>query len=192
MIEKIYINKVRDDSQKDKYRYEYYGVEGKEYVCELSTLRQKKDKDGNWTYCVSLKKLNLENKDYISTKNVDEGLHEYTFIERDQEKKNHHKANDSKKWIDKMEPKEKIEYEKLQNQVMELCDKMKQMEQAVKQRELEKINQEKLNNFGVDSIELLEKRLKELKEQKEQEQKELKEQKEQEQKEQEQKEQEKA
>ena len=171
MIEKIYINKVKDISQKkDGYRYEYYGIDGKECVCELSVLRQKKDKDGNWTYSVSLKKLGLENKDYLSTKSIDEGLHEYTFIERDQEKKGYHKANDSKKWIDKMNVNEKIEYEKLQAQVMDLCNKMKAMEEVVKQRETAKITKEKLNDFGLDEIDLLEQRLKELKEQKEKEQ----------------------
>lgn len=170
MIEKIYINKVTDISQKDGHRYEYYGVDGKECLCELPVLRQKKDKDGNWTYSVSLKKLALENKDYLSTKTIEEGLHEYTFIERDQEKKSHHKANDSKKWIDKMSINEKIEYEKLQNQMMEICDKMKAMETAVKDREMAKIVKEKLNNFGLNEIDLLEQRLKELKEQKEKEQ----------------------
>ena len=180
MIEKIYINKVKDISQKkDGYKYEYYGIDGKECVCELSVLRQKKDKDGNWTYSVSLKKLGLENKDYLSTKSIDEGLHEYTFIERDQEKKENHKKNDSKKWIDKMSINEKIEYEKLQNQMIEICDKMKQMEETVKQRETVKITKEKLNNFGLNEIDLLEQRLKELKELKEQ--KEQKEQKEKEQ-----------
>ena len=168
MIEKIYINKVKDISQKDGHKYEYYGLDGKECVCELSVLRQKKDKDGNWTYCVSLKKLGLENKDYLSTKLIEEGLHEYTFIERDQEKKENHKRNDSKKWIDKMSINEKIEYEKLQNQMMEICNQMKAMEETVKQRETAKIAKERLNNFGLNDIELLEQRLKELKEQKEQ------------------------
>lgn len=172
MIEKIYINKVADISQKDGYRYEYYGVDGKECLCELPVLRQKKDKEGNWTYCVSLKKLALENKDYLSTKSIELGLHDYTFIERDQEKKSHHKVNDSKKWIDKMSINEKIEYEKLEKQVADLCAQMKAMETAVKNRETAKIVKEKLNNFGLDEIDLLEQRLKELKEQKEQKEKE--------------------
>ena len=167
MVEEIYINKVRDESQKDGFRYEYWGLEGTMCVCELQVLKQKRDKDGNWNYSVSLKKIGLQNKDYLSTKMIEEGLKLYQFIERDKEKKENYHKNDSKKWIDKMEPKEKIKYENLQNQVMELCNKMKEMEEMVKQRELEKKTVEKLNNFGIDNIELLEQRLEQLKKMKE-------------------------
>lgn len=167
MVEKIYINKVEDVSKKDGFRYEYWGLEGNECVCELSVLRQKKDKDGNWGYSVSLKKLSLENKDYLSTKVIEEGLHSYEFVERSIEKGEFHKKNDSKKWIDKMSISEKIEYENLQNQVMDLCAKMKAMEEIVKDREMSKKTQERLNNFGLNDIELLEKRLEELKKMKE-------------------------
>lgn len=175
MVEEIYINKVRDESQKDGFRYEYWGLEGTTCVCELQVLKQKKDKDGNWNYSVSLKKIGLQNKDYLSTKMIEEGLKLYQFIERDKEKKENYHKNDSKKWIDKMEPKEKIEYENLQKQVMELCNKMKEMEELVKNRELEKKTVEKLNNFGIDNIELLEKRVEELKKLKELKEKEEKE-----------------
>ena len=58
---------------------------------------------------------------------------------------------------------------------MELCNKMKEMEEMVKQRELEKKTVEKLNNFGIDNIDLLEKRLDELKKMKELKEKEEKE-----------------
>lgn len=163
MVEEIYINKVEDVSKKDGFRYEYWGLEGSTCVCELQVLRQKKDKEGNWNYSVSLKKVGLQNKDYLSTKLIEEGLKLYQFIERDKEKSEYHKKNDSRKWIDKMEPKEKIEYENLQNQVMELCNKMKEMEELVKNRESQKKTVEKLNNFGIDNIELLEKRVEELK-----------------------------
>ena len=33
MVEEIYINKVRDESQKDGFRYEYWGLEGTMCVC---------------------------------------------------------------------------------------------------------------------------------------------------------------
>ena len=111
MLEVIYINKVKDASRKDGFRYEYWGVEGFEYVCELNVLRQKRDKDGNWTFAVSLKKLGLENKDYLSTKSIIEGLNKYEFVERDIDKKTHYQANNSKKYIDKMSINEKLEYE---------------------------------------------------------------------------------
>ena len=167
MVEKIYINKVEDVSQKDGFRYEYWGLKGEKCVEQLSVLRQKKDKDGNWGYCVSLKKLGLENKDYLSTKVIEEGLNSYEFVERSIDKSTSHKKNDSKRWIDKMSTSERIEYENLQKQVMELCDKMKEMEEVVKVREESKRTQEKLNNFGLNDIELLEKRLEELKKMKE-------------------------